>query len=140
MAASPAEEELYLKGISSVIGACRSSAVPPQTTPIAGEWKLYDNDESFGDGCVIALFWDAPTMTNMFTGAYHETDDFGVITKVNGLRTIAEIDGVPPPRSTRSGPVAPMTTSPVATCWPTRSPRRSASRTAWATWSPFAIR
>lgn len=95
MAASPAEEELYLKGISSVIGRVPFFGGSAADNSIAGEWKLYDTDESFGDGCVIALFWDAPAMTNMFTGAYHETNDFGVITKVNGLRTIAEIDGVP---------------------------------------------
>lgn len=96
MAASPAEEEAPTSRAFPL-----SRRVPffgwfmLPITPIAGEWKLYDTDESFGDGCVIALFWDAPAMTNMFTGAYHETDDFGVITKVNGLRTIAEIDGVP---------------------------------------------
>ena len=79
MAASPAEEELYLKGISSVIGRVPFFGGSAADNSIAGEWKLYDTDESFGDGCVIALFWDAPAMTNMFTGAYHETDDFGVI-------------------------------------------------------------
>lgn len=95
MAASPAEEELYLKGISSVIGRVPFFGGSAADNSIAGEWKLYDTDASFADGCVVAFFWDAPDMTNVFTGAYRETDDFGVITKIDGLRTIAEIDGVP---------------------------------------------
>ncbi len=95
MAASPAEEELYLKGISSVIGRAPFFGGSAADNTIEGYWKLYGADISFGDGCIVALFWDGPAMTNVFTGAYRETDNFGVITKINGLRTIAEIDGVP---------------------------------------------
>lgn len=95
MAASPAEEEFYLKGISSVIGREPFFGGSAADNTIAGNWKLYAGDQSFADGCVAAFFWNAPSMTNVFTGAYRETDDFGVITKVEGNRTIAEIDGVP---------------------------------------------
>lgn len=34
-------------------------------------------------------------MTNKFTGAYRETRDIGVITKVVDNRVLAEIDGIP---------------------------------------------
>ena len=34
-------------------------------------------------------------MTNVFTGAYRETTDMGIITKLSGRRTLVEIDGVP---------------------------------------------
>ena len=95
MAASPAEEELYLKGISSIIGRVPFFGGSAADNSIEGNWKLYGAEASFADGCVIACFWDGPSMTNVFTGAYRETDDFGVITKIDGLRTIVEIDGVP---------------------------------------------
>lgn len=95
MAASPAEEEIYLKGMASVIGRVPFFGGSAADNTIEGNWKLYANGESFADGCVAAYFWGGPSMTNVFTGAYRETDDFGVITKIDGLRTIVEIDGVP---------------------------------------------
>ena len=95
MAASPAEEEFFLKGISSVVGRIPFFGGSAADNEIAGKWKLYCGDQSFADGCVVAFFYNAPTMTNVFTGAYRETDDFGVITKVVNNRTLAEIDGVP---------------------------------------------
>lgn len=95
MAASSGEEELYLKGISSVIGRVPLFGGSAADNSIAGEWKLYTDENDFGDGVTTAFFYDAPVMNNLFTGAYRETDDFGVITKVGENRTLAEIDGVP---------------------------------------------
>ncbi len=95
MAASPAEEEFYLKGISSVIGRAPFFGGSAADNSIAGEWKLYVDGHVFADGCVIALVYGGAKMTNLFTGAYHETDDFGVITKIDGNRCLCEIDGVP---------------------------------------------
>ncbi|MDE8703835.1 FIST N-terminal domain-containing protein, partial [Adlercreutzia equolifaciens] len=69
MAASPAEEEFYLKGISTVVGRVPFFGGSAADNSIAGEWKLYATGESFADGCVAAFFWDAPAMTNVFTGA-----------------------------------------------------------------------
>ena len=94
MAASPAEEEFWLKGISSVIGRVPFFGGSAADNAIAGEWKIYADDLLFADGCITAFFWGIG-MTNVFTGAYRETDDFGVITKINGIRCLAEIDGVP---------------------------------------------
>ena len=95
MAASPAEEEFYLKGISSVIGRVPFFGGSAADNSIAGEWKLYTDGACFADGVVVAFFYDAPEVTNLFTGAYHETENFGVITKIEGNRTLVEIDGVP---------------------------------------------
>ncbi len=96
MAASPAEEEFYLKGISDVVGRVPFFGGSAADNTIEGNWKLYTSDgAAFADGCIVAFFYDAPTMTNVFTGAYRETDNFGVITKVEGDRVLVEIDGVP---------------------------------------------
>jgi hypothetical protein len=94
MAASPAEEEYYLKGISYVIGRVPFFGGSAADNSIAGQWKLYCGNDTFSDGCVVAFFYGAK-IHNLFTGAYHETNDFGVITKIDGKRTLVEIDGVP---------------------------------------------
>lgn len=94
MAASPAEEEFWLKGISSVTGRVPFFGGSAADNAIAGEWKLYADDTVFADGCIVAMFWGL-NIKNLFTGAYRETEDFGVITKLNGIRCLAEIDGVP---------------------------------------------
>lgn len=95
MAASPAEEEFYLKGISKVVGRIPFFGGSAADNTIEGKWSLYTGDSCFADGCVVAFFYDAPVITNKYTGAYRETDDFGVITKIEGNRTLVEIDGVP---------------------------------------------
>lgn len=95
MEASPAEEEFYLKGISSVIGRVPFFGGSAADNSISGNWKLYTNNKEFSDGAAAAFFYGDLEMTNLFTGAYRETEDFGVITKVKGNRTLAEIDGVP---------------------------------------------
>ena len=95
MAASPAEEEFYLKGISSVIGRVPFFGGSAADNSISGDWKLFCGDKNFADGVVVAFFYGDIKITNLFTGAYRETDDFGVITKVSGSRTLVEIDGEP---------------------------------------------
>ena len=95
MAASPVEEEYYLKGISKVIGRIPFFGGSAADNSISGDWKLYCEEEIFGDGAAVAFFYGGPKMTNLFTGAYRETNDFGVITKIAGNRTLMEIDGMP---------------------------------------------
>ena len=95
MAASPAEEEKYLEGITKVIGRKPFFGGSAADNSIEGKWLLYGADACFADGCVAAFFWGGPAMVNKFTGAYRETGDFGVITKLGGERVLAEIDGVP---------------------------------------------
>jgi len=95
MVASPGEEEAYLKGISSVIGRVPVFGGSAADNAIAGEWSLYANEKIFPDGVAVAFFYTDKPMTNLFTGAYRETADVGIITKVENNRTLMEIDGVP---------------------------------------------
>ena len=95
MAASPAEEEFYLEGISSIIGRVPFFGGSAADNSIEGKWQLYADDDMFADGCLAAFFYGGPKMANLFTGTYRETDDFGVITKISGNRTLVEIDGEP---------------------------------------------
>ena len=95
MAASPAEEEHYIKGVTDVIGRVPFFGGSAADNEIAGKWWLYSGTECFQDGCVVAFFYTDAPMVNKFTGAYAETDKFGVVTKMDGERGIAEIDGKP---------------------------------------------
>ncbi len=95
MAASPAEEEYYIKGVTEVIGRVPYFGGSAADNEIAGKWWIYNGTEAFQDGCIVAFFYTDTPFTNKFTGAYAETDDFGVVTKMNGDRAIAEIDGKP---------------------------------------------
>ncbi len=95
MAASPAEEEFYVRGITEVIGRVPFFGGSAADNSIAGKWLLYAEGKCFADGCIAAFFYGGPKMCNLFTGAYRETDNFGVITKVEGNRRLVTIDGVP---------------------------------------------
>ncbi|MDR2095538.1 MAG: FIST C-terminal domain-containing protein [Treponema sp.] len=95
MAAPPGEEEFYLKGVSDVIGRVPYFGGSAADNSIAGEWKLFAGNKVFADGIVLAFFYADKPVTNLFTGAYRETRDVGIITKVEGKRTLVEIDGEP---------------------------------------------
>lgn len=95
MVASPAEEEYYLKGITEVIGRVPFFGGSAADNEIAGKWSIYTSDAIFPDGCAIAFFYTNGAFANEYTGAYHETDDVGIVTKMNGDRNIVAIDGVP---------------------------------------------
>ncbi len=95
MVASPAEEEHYLKGIVSVIGRVPFFGGSAADNEIAGKWSIYTDKALFADGCAVAFFYSDKAFANQYTGAYHETKDMGVVTKMNGDRNVCEIDGVP---------------------------------------------
>ncbi len=95
MAAPSGQEEFFLKGITKVIGRVPFFGGSAADNTIAGEWKLYTDKGVFADGVAVAFFYTDKKMTNKFTGAYRETKDVGVITKVVDNRVLAEIDGVP---------------------------------------------
>ena len=95
MVASPAEEEYYIKGVTDVIGRVPFFGGSAADNEIAGKWWMYNGTETFQDGCVVAFFYTDTPFVNKFTGAYAETEDFGVVTKMIGDRAIAEIDGKP---------------------------------------------
>ena len=95
MFASPAEEEYYLKGIQDVVGEIPMFGGSAADDAVVGEWKIFCEDKSFGDGCAVALFYTTKDIKNVFTGAYNETDNVGIVTKVEDDRKIVEIDHVP---------------------------------------------
>jgi hypothetical protein len=95
MAASPAEEEYYVKGITHIIGRVPFFGGSAADDAIAGGWKLYTSGNVFADGVAVAFFYTDKPMYNVYTGAYRETKDMGLVTKVIGDRALAEIDGVP---------------------------------------------
>lgn len=94
MAASSGEEEYYLKGITDVIGRVPVFGGSAADNSIAGEWLLYADQTAFADGVTVVFFYGAG-IENIFTGAYRETDDVGIITKVVEDRTLMEINGMP---------------------------------------------
>ena len=95
MAAPPGAEEFFLKGITEVIGRKPFFGGSAADNSIEGKWNLYTDEGVFPDGVAVAFFYTDRKMTNKYTGAYHETGDMGIITKVDGYRTLMEIDGVP---------------------------------------------
>ena len=80
MFASPAEEEYYLKGIQDVIGEVPMFGGSAADDAVVGEWKVFCENKSFGDGCAVALFYTTKEIKNVFTGAYEETDNVGIST------------------------------------------------------------
>ncbi|MDR1895058.1 MAG: FIST C-terminal domain-containing protein [Spirochaetales bacterium] len=95
MAAPPGEEEFYLKGVSDVIGRVPFFGGSAADNAIAGEWKLFAGKQVFADGLTLVFFYGDKPGVNLFTGAYRETGDVGIITKVKDKRTLVEIDGEP---------------------------------------------
>ena len=95
MAASPAEEEKYIAGIQDVIGNVPVFGGSAADNTVEGKWSVICDDKIFPDGCAIALFASKAPMVNLYTGQFHESDHFGVMTKVVNDRCLVEIDGEP---------------------------------------------
>ena len=97
MVANPGEEEFFLKGIEDVIGRVPFFGGSAADNTITGQWSLFTSDMIEPEGVAVAFFWtdEAKGFANLFTGAYNETDKFGIITKVVNNRELVEIDGVP---------------------------------------------
>lgn len=95
MVAPPGEEELYLKGISEVIGRVPFFGGSAADNAIAGEWLLFTDEMVTADGVAVAFFYTDKAFANKFTGAYRETANVGVITEIEGLRNLKKINGIP---------------------------------------------
>jgi hypothetical protein len=94
MTAPPGEEEFYLKGISEVIGRVPFFGGSAADDAIAGDWLLFTDRLVTADGVAAAFFYSDKAFANKYTGAYTETKNSGIITKVADNRTLIEIDGV----------------------------------------------
>lgn len=95
MSAPSGEEEYYLKGITEVVGRIPFFGGTAADNTITGEWLIYTDEMVTADGVSVAFFYTDRPFANKFTGAYRETDKAGVITKLNGDRTLVEINGKP---------------------------------------------
>ena len=95
MSASPANEEEYLEGIQDVIGNVPVFGGSAADNTVEGKWSILNDGEAFADGLTIAIFYTKGEMKNLYTGAYHETNNVGVITKVRDERILVEIDHEP---------------------------------------------
>ena len=95
MSASPANEEEYLEGIQDVIGNVPVFGGSAADNTVEGKWSILNDGDAFADGLTIAIFYTKGEMKNLYTGAYHETNNVGVITKVRDERTLVEIDHEP---------------------------------------------
>jgi len=95
MVGSPTEEEHYLKGITNVVGRVPLFGGSAADNSISGKWCLYANNTVVSEGVAVAFIYTDVKFANVFTGAYKETEDRGIITKVEGNRKLVEIDGKP---------------------------------------------
>ncbi len=95
MTASPTEEEFFLKGANRVIGRVPLFGGSAADNTISGNWSLYLDNKVTNEGVAVALFYMKGGFVNEFTGAYRETSDMGIITKVEGTRQLVTIDGAP---------------------------------------------
>ena len=95
MAASPTEEEFFLKGANRVVGRVPLFGGSAADNTISGNWSLYLDNKVTSEGVAVALIYMKHGFVNEFTGAYRETKDMGIITKVEGTRQLVSIDGVP---------------------------------------------
>lgn len=95
MTASPANEEEYLSGIEDVIGNIPVFGGSAADNTVEGKWSILNDGESYADGVAIAIFYTDGEMKNLYTGAYNETNNAGIITKVKDERTLVEIDHEP---------------------------------------------
>ena len=95
MTASPKEEEEYVKGIQDIIGDVPFFGGSAADNKIAGDWKIFSDGNNFSDGVAVAFFYTEKPIETVFTGAYKETKNVGVITKVDGDRKLVEIDNQP---------------------------------------------
>ena len=95
MVASPKEEEYYVKGIQDVIGDVPFFGGSAADNAIVGDWSIFDNTKIFSDGVAVAFFYTDKLVETVYTGSYEETENVGVITKVDGDRKLVEIDHEP---------------------------------------------
>lgn len=95
MTASPANEEEYLEGIQDIIGNIPVFGGSAADNTVEGKWSILNDGEAYSDGLSLAVFYTDGEMKNLYTGAYHETNNVGVITKVRDERTLVEIDHKP---------------------------------------------
>ena len=93
MVATPNNEEEYLQGIQDVIGRVPLFGGSAADDNLEGDWKIICNNKVITDGVAVAFFYTDTEIVTSFTGDYEETDNIGIITKVENDRSLLEING-----------------------------------------------
>ena len=91
MIASPGEEE-YAKGVQDIIGDVPMFGGSCADDDLSGKWKIFTSDTVFSEGVAVAFFFTNKKLVNEYTGKYHETVNSGIITEIEGKRTLKEIN------------------------------------------------
>lgn len=95
MVASSKEEEYYVKGIQDIIGDVPFFGGSAADNALSGDWSIFCDGNSFSDGVAVIFFYTDKPIETVYTGAYHESKNVGIITKIDGDRKLVEIDGEP---------------------------------------------
>jgi len=94
MAVSANFEELYLKGITDVIGRKPVFGAGAMDSLVMGDWCVLTDDGPLGDGLAVAFFYTDKPLGHHFTSApYHELDERSAVIKMNGPRNLVTIEG-----------------------------------------------
>ena len=92
MIANPGEEEEYAKGVQDIIGDVPMFGGSCADDDLSGKWKIFTSDTVFSEGVAVAFFFTNKKLVNEYTGKYHETVNSGIITEIEGKRTLKEIN------------------------------------------------
>lgn len=94
IASTPYEEE-YLKGIEDVVGKVPLFGGGIADYANLGSNSLFTHASIVECGVAVAFIYTEKKIITEYTGSYIETDKSGIVTKLDGPRTLVEIDGVP---------------------------------------------
>lgn len=95
MFATPSEENEYLKGVQDILGDIPVFGGTACDDNIIGDWEVISDEGSFKSGCAIALLYTNKKIKSIYETGYQETNNYGIITKVEEDSIISEIDHVP---------------------------------------------
>ena len=93
MVATPGHEEEYLLGIQDVIGRVPMFGGSAADEELTNDWKIFCNNKVIEDGVAVVFFYTDNEIDTAFTGAYNETENVGIITKVENERDLVELNG-----------------------------------------------
>lgn len=94
IASSPYEEE-YLKGIEDVVGKVPLFGGGIADYSNLGSSSLFTHASVVECGVAVAFIYTDKKIITEYTGSYQETNNCGVVTKIDGPRNLMEIDGIP---------------------------------------------
>ncbi len=95
MVSTPGEEESYLDGISQQIGRHPLFGGSAADNSVQGMWTLFTQDDQTSNGAAAAVFFTHKKIVNQYVDGYREMEHTGLITKMDGKRTIIEINNRP---------------------------------------------